>query len=142
MSNYYDWNDYYGSNEPHYPGGTKRSPGLETAALVLGITGLFTASCGMGIMLGALAVILGLLSKGGAETCGSKGRAGIILGVAAIIATAFSLALSFTVLMAQFGGWDGFVQQYEQLYNALESGDAAGFADFYNQFYNNMGLTP
>lgn len=114
----YGWNqrnEYQGYGyEPH-----KRSHGFETASLVLGILGLLGASCGVGIFLGALAMIFAHLSKGSADTLGSQGKAGFLLGITAIVATALTFVVSFVFVINQFGGIDGFMEQYQQLYDSL-----------------------
>lgn len=135
MDNYgWNKNEFYG----RMPGSDGRSPGFESASLILGIAALFTASCGVGIFLGSLAVIFGLLSKGGTMTLSSRAKAGIWLGVAGIVATAITYIVSFVIVIMQFGGIDGFVQQYEQLYRALESGNAADLAEVYNALYGGL----
>lgn len=139
--------DFYGNygNGPKASvppaGGAHRSHGFETAALICGITGLFAASCGVGIFLGALAILFGALSKGGTTTTGPQGKAGIVLGIAAIIATTVTLLIGLVVLLTQYGGIDGLMSQYQQFSDAMNSNDPAALAEFYNQLYGSMGLT-
>nr|WP_246096850.1 DUF4190 domain-containing protein [Streptomyces botrytidirepellens] len=74
------------------PGGTYLpNNGTGTAALVLGIVGLaFFASVVLGIILGVLAIIFGVLGRAkagrGEATNGGVALAGLILGVAAVVA--------------------------------------------------------
>lgn len=132
--NDYGWNGFE-PRDGNYRGGSGRSHSFETAALILGIIGLFAASCGMGIFFGALAILFGCLSKGGANQVGQQGRVGIWLGIAAMIATAMTLAFSFVFLITQFGGIDGFLERYRAVYDALNSGNTTDFAELYNILY-------
>lgn len=78
----------------------KRSSGMATAALVLGICGLVLSLCPYsGFIFGSLAIILGLLSRGGEMTMSSYGKIGVILGS---IAMAVS---TLVIIVAIVGGF-------------------------------------
>lgn len=134
MDNTNGWNT--NGNPPQEPLPAK-NPHFETASLIIGIVALFSASCGMGIFLGALAVIFGFLSKGGTYTMGPKGKAGVFLGVAAIIFTAITTIIGVVTLLTQFGGIEGFIAEYNRLYDALYSGDVN---DAYSILYGMSGV--
>lgn len=91
----------------------------------------------MGIFFGALAMIFGFLSKGGTFTTGPKGKAGIFLGAAAVLFTAITTIIGVITLLAQFGGIEGFLAEYNKLYNALSSGDVN---DVYSALYGMSGI--
>lgn len=110
---------------------------FESLSLILGIVGLFSASCGMGVFFGALAVIFGLLSRGGTHLYSAKGKAGIFLGTAAILFTAITTIIGIVTLVAQFGGIEGFLAEYSRLYDALSSGDVN---EVYSVLYGMSGV--
>ena len=88
---------------------------------------------------GALAVIFGLLSKGGADTLAPKGKAGTYIGIAAIIITGLIIVFSFVFMIRMFGGVDGFLAQYNDLYNAMQSNDPEELMEVYSQLYGGYG---
>lgn len=135
----YGWNQNSNNTEPVRRNQSGRSAAFETAALSLGILGLFTASCGVGIFFGALAVIFGLLSKGGADTMSPKGKAGTYIGIAAIIVTGLIFVFSFVIMIRMFGGIDGFLAQYNDLYNAMQSDDPEELMEVYSRFLGGYG---
>lgn len=110
---------YQGSYPPppmpygEYPGGPPAPRnGLGIAALVVGIVGLVSSvSVVGGILLGIVAVILGLLgrarAKRGEATNGGVALAGLIIGVLAIIAGLLSIAL-WVGLFNEVGAGDYF----------------------------------
>ena len=60
----------------------KRSTGLATASIALGIVSIVTFCCLYAALpCGALAIILGLLSRGGEMTFSTTGKIGIVLGI-------------------------------------------------------------
>lgn len=67
------------------------SNGMSTAALVLSIAGLLTMCCGGSVVLGSLAILFALLSRGTEPMNGQAKAAigisiaGVVLGIAAII---------------------------------------------------------
>ena len=135
----YNWNQNSDNTTPLRPNPTGRSAAFETASLSLGILGLFTASCGVGMFFGALAIIFGLLSKGGADTLAPKGKAGTYIGIAAIIITGLIIVFSFVFMIRMFGGIDGFIAKYHNLYFALQSNDPEKLLEAYSQLYGGYG---
>lgn len=135
-----NWNQTYDqTGQMRPPHRTGRSAAFETASLSLGILGLFTASCGVGIFFGALAIIFGLLSKGGADTMGPKGKAGTYIGIATIIVTGLIFVFSFVIMIRMFGGIDGFLAQYNDLYNVMQSDDPEELMEVYSRFLGGYG---
>lgn len=76
---------------PPYPGlpPPPADPSNAVAALVIGILALFTAPVGIGLILGAAAVLMGIIArrraKRGQGAHGGMALAGIMLGVLAIV---------------------------------------------------------
>ena len=128
------WNENGFRDQAPNPG---KNVHFESLSLILGIVGLFSASCGMGVFFGALAVIFGLLSKGGTHVCSAKGKAGIFLGIAAILFTAITTIIGVVSLLSQFGGIEGFLTEYNRLYDALSSGDVN---EVYGVLYGMSGV--
>ena len=73
-----------------------KSSALAITSLVLGIIGFFTAFIGVGILLGLIAIILGVVSL--AKHAGGKGMAiaGLILGALTFVAGGILLAITMT----------------------------------------------
>ena len=64
----------------------KRSTGLATASIALGIVSIVTFCCLYAALpCGALAIILGLLSRGGEMTFSTTGKIGIVLGIIGLV---------------------------------------------------------
>ena len=96
-----------------------RSSLMARAALICGI--LSIVSCMVfyiSIPLGAIAILLGLLSKGGANSVSSKAFGGMVCGISGIILTVFLYLISFTILMRSYGGFTRFYEQLETLEDA------------------------
>ncbi|MEU7166504.1 DUF4190 domain-containing protein [Streptomyces morookaense] len=100
----------YGYGQPAY-GTAWGAPGwqpaqrpdnaLGTAAMVLGIVGIvFSPTIVFGVILGVLAIVLGAIGRNKARTGlannGGQALAGLVLGSAALLATALMLALYIT----------------------------------------------
>lgn len=94
----------------------KRSSGLATASIVMGIIALATSCCiYSAIVAGALAIIFALLSKGGEMTMDGKGKAGLILGIAGLVLTIIIYAIAFTWMIHNYGSIDKFLDYYSQI---------------------------
>lgn len=87
------------------------------------------------IIFGSLAIILALLSRGGEMTTNSYAKAGLILGIIAIVFGILFLVYSLSVVMIQFGGFEGYMNYIEDLMEEI------GYpsSDSYN-WYQNMNL--
>ena len=75
------------------------SNGMSTAALVLSIAGLLTMCCGGSVVLGSLAILFALLSRG-TEPMNGQAKvaigisiAGVVLGIAAFVIGAAATVL-------------------------------------------------
>lgn len=122
MDNY----NYQQPDDNSYQNNTdKRSAGLATAALVLGIVSLVTIfSILTPYVCGSLAIILGLLSKGGETTVDGRGKAGIITGTIALC-----LITLILIILGAFGSEDNAVNSFEREFR-ME------FQNEYNQQYD------
>lgn len=73
----------------------KRSSGMAIAALVLGICGLVLSLCPYsGFIFGSLAIMLGLLSRGGEMSMSGQGTVGVILGSIAMVISTLVIILA------------------------------------------------
>ncbi|MCU6762654.1 Uncharacterised protein [uncultured Roseburia sp.] len=76
-------------------------------SLIFGILGLVTMCCiYSAVVFGALAILFGFLSKGGAKRACTQGYVGIALGAAAIIAAVLLTAFSFVSMIREYGSID------------------------------------
>lgn len=93
----------------------KRSDSLGTAAIVLGIIGVTTPYfVYTSLICGSLAIIFGLLSKGGELTTDTRGKIGIILGIISLILLTLVMIAAFSYLISEFGGWENLLDYYSE----------------------------
>lgn len=91
----------------------RRSDNLGTAAIVLGLIGVITPFfIYTSLICGSLAIIFGLLSKGGELTTDTKGKIGIILGIISLIFLTLIIIIAFCYVISQFGGWENLLDYY------------------------------
>lgn len=108
---YQEYNEFHDNQE-------KRNLKFGTAALVLGIIGLVTPYfIYTSLICGTLAIIFGLLSKGGERTVDKRGKTGIILGIISLVITIVILIGVFRYVFSSFGGMDGLMQYYNDYYD-------------------------
>ncbi len=94
----------------------KRSRSMATAALILGIVGLATGCCVYtSIVCGALAIILGLLSRGGEMTMSDRAKAGVGLGIASLVMGFLIILWALFTLLAEFGSFGNLMEYYYDL---------------------------
>lgn len=81
----------------------KRSSGMAVASLVLGICGIVTGLCPYtGFIFGSLALILGLLSRGGEMTMTGQAKTGVVLGSFGIALSALVMVISIPAALNTF----------------------------------------
>ena len=113
----------YQSDQNHpYPG--KRSAGMETASLVLGVLAILSCTClYVSIPCGALAIIFASLSRGGMMSYTSRAQLGMIFGILALVLTITIYTLTFLLMLHQYGSIEGILKAYSDLqgmdYNEL-----------------------
>ena len=119
-------------NQPYHPTPPRdlRSHSMETASLILGTISIITCSClYLSITCGALAIILGLLSRGREHKMGGKAQAGVVLGVLGLVFTIVIIVASFAFVLSYYGSFEAMLQaycemtgmDYNELYQALFS---------------------
>lgn len=113
----YNESDNYNTyNAPNISYTEKRSTSMAIASLVMAISGLVMGCCVYpAIIFGSLAIILALLSRGGEMTTNSYAKAGLILGILAIVSGILFLAYSIFTVYVQFGGFEGYMNYIEEL---------------------------
>ena len=110
-----------------------RSAGMAVASLIMGILGLVMSCCIYPpIIFGSLAIIFALLSRGGEMHMNSYAKAGLILGIIAIICGILFLIYSILTLLIQFGGIEGYLQYIEDLLQDMGYPDSSSPYDFYD----------
>lgn len=110
-----------------------RSAGMAVASLIMGILGLVMSCCIYPpIIFGSLAIIFALLSRGGEMHMNSYAKAGLILGIIAIICGILFLIYSILTLLIQFGGIEGYLQYIEDLMQDMGYPDSSSPYDFYD----------
>lgn len=84
----------------------------ETIAMVLGIASLVMCSClYISIPVGAMAIILALLSRGKKMELGSKAKLAIILGIIGVVATIIFYAFAFYVAIQEYGSLEALLRE-------------------------------
>ena len=93
----------------------KRSQSFATAGFVLGlITALTPYFVFTSLICGPLAIIFGLLSKGGEMTMDTKGKVAVILGIIGLVLTVLIMLVAFrVVILDEFGGFENFLKYYQ-----------------------------
>ena len=93
----------------------KRSQSFATAGFVLGLIAALTPYFVFtSLICGPLAIIFGLLSKGGEMTMDTKGKVAVILGIIGLVLTVLiMLVASRVVILDEFGGFENFLKYYQ-----------------------------
>ncbi len=101
---------------PNPPYQDKRSHGLATASLVMGILSLATCCCiYSAVVFGALSIIFALLSKGGEVTMDGMGKTGLILGISGLAITIVLYIIMFLYAINFYGGFDEMMRYSNEL---------------------------
>ena len=126
---YYNQQPYNQQYSPKPPG-DRHSRSMETASFVLGLISFAACSClYISIASGALAILLGLLSKGGEHTTSNKALAGIILGILGLVFTVVIYAASFAIAISTYGSIEGILKAYCEMYGI-------DYTEFYNSLFS------
>ena len=93
----------------------KRSQSFATAGFVLGLIAALTPYFVFtSLICGPLAIIFGLLSKGGEMTMDTKGKVAVILGIISLVLTVLIMLVAFrVVILDEFGGFENFLKYYQ-----------------------------
>ena len=101
---------------PNGPYQSRRSAGMETASLVLGVMAVLSCTClYFSIPCGALAIIFASLSRGGMMSYTSRAQLGMIFGILALVLTIAMCTLAFLLMLHQYGSIDGILKAYSEL---------------------------
>ncbi len=93
----------------------KRSQSFATAGFVLGLIAALTPYFVFtSLICGPLAIIFGLLSKGGEMTMDTKGKVAVSLGIIGLVLTVLIMLVAFrVVILDEFGGFENFLKYYQ-----------------------------
>ena len=93
----------------------KRSQSFATAGFVLGLIAALTPYFVFtSLICGPLAIIFGLLSKGGEMTMDTKGKVDVILGIIGLVLTVLIMLVAVrVVILDEFGGFENFLKYYQ-----------------------------
>lgn len=109
----------FNSYEPQqfrpYP--TKPVNFFETASWVLAIAAVLSCTCFYGsYILGALAIVFALLSRGGQMKMSPKAKLGLILGIFAIILTTVVTIGAIYIAIEEYGSIENILREYCNMY--------------------------
>ena len=109
---------YYQQNNPYQqPVQDKRSASMTTAATNLGVISVTTCTClYVSVACGGLAILLALLSKGGELTMSKSARLALYLGVAGLVITAITYAVTLYAIIGEYGSLEEYLRIYLQDY--------------------------
>lgn len=108
----------FGYGSPQFqPRNIKRSNFFETASMVLAIGALVCCTCFYGAyIMGAMAILFALLSRGGQMKMSTKARLGLILGIIAIILTTVVTIGAFYIAIEEYGSIENLLRDYCNMY--------------------------
>ena len=127
MDDRYEFNQYAGRRP-------KRTPGEAMAgnALILSIVALISVCCIYpGLICGAIAIMLGLLSRGQSKKALPAGRMAIMLGSAAIALAVAVTVMDFVYVISTYGSIEAFMESYTATLNELTGG---AYSDLYGAY--------
>ena len=109
----------------------KRSAGMAVTSMVLGIIGVVLGFCVYpGFIFGSLAIILGVLSRGGEMTMNGYAKAGTILGTIAIVFSMLMFLFYFATVLNEFGGFEGYMDYIME----MNDNSYSNYYDLYDTF--------
>jgi len=132
MDNYNpnDFNPY--ENPEHTPNSNRNNPPhwnrqgvralapvnyFEIAAWACGVGAIFSSLSVYGpFVLGSLAILFALLSRGGQMTMSKKARQGLILGIAGMILTVIIFVAAWQFALNEYGSIEGVVRAFCEMY--------------------------
>lgn len=119
--------DNQGTGRPSVPP-SDRLASLSMWCALFGIITFYTPP--LALCLGSVAIILGLLSRGGHSRPNRRGRRGIHLGIACILLTAAVSAATLIYTFHQYGSLENFYKQYQkQIEKVLDSNQTSEGAE-------------
>ena len=110
--------DNFNSYEPQFQY-QKRIPLnlFETASWVLAIAAVLSCTCFYGsYILGALAIVFALLSRGGQMKMSPRAKLGLILAIFSIILTTVVTIGSVYIALEEYGSFENILREYCNMY--------------------------
>ena len=90
---------------------------FETASWILAIAAVLSCTCFYGsYILGALAIVFALLSRGGQMKMSPRAKLGLILGIFAIILTTVVTVGAVYIAMEEYGSIENLLREYCNMY--------------------------
>ncbi len=90
---------------------------FEAASIVCAIGAIVSCTCFYGAyILGALAILFALLSRGGQMKMSSKAKFGLILGIIAIVFTTVVTIGSYFIAIEEYGSIENALREYCNMY--------------------------
>ena len=107
---------------------------FETAAWAVGIASVLSCLTFYGAyILGSLAILFALLSRGGQMQMSTKAKRGMLLGIAAILLTTIIFTVSFIIALDQFGSIEGILREFCNMYGY-------DFEEMFGELFREGGL--
>ena len=110
--------DNFNTNEPPFQYQPYRPLNLfETASWVLAIAAVLSCTCFYGsYILGALAIVFALLSRGGQMKMSPRAKLGLVLAIFAIILTTVVTIGSVYIAIEEYGSIENILREYCNMY--------------------------
>jgi len=90
---------------------------FEAASWVLAIAAILSCTCFYGsYILGALAIVFALLSRGGQMKMSPRAKLGLILGIFAIILTTVVTIGAVSIALEEYGSFENILREYCNMY--------------------------
>ena len=130
MEERYDYNRNQRENRPRPTSGES----MAGSAMILGVVAIMGVCCVYpGMICGALAIILALLSRGQNKRPVASGRIAMALGSVAIAITVVIIVVNVIYILSNFGSFDAFMESYRATLDELTGGA-------YSEMYGSYGF--
>ena len=130
MEERYDYNRSLRENRPRPTSGES----MAGSAMILGVVAIMGVCCVYpGMICGALAIILALLSRGQNKRPVASGRIAMVLGSVAIAITVVIIVTNVIYILSNYGSFDAFMESYRATLDELTGGA-------YSEMYGSYGF--
>ena len=114
----------------HIPQPTSPGSGFELSALIFGFLSILSCSIlYVSVILGALAILFALLSRGGKQKLSPRAKLGLILGIIGMVLTVLLSVYAFYLAFTQYGSIENLLREYCQMLGF-------DFEELYGNFFN------
>jgi len=97
------------------------NPTMANWSNTLGIIALATSPCILpSLIVGPIAIILGLLSRGGQDNLPPRAKMGVILGAVGLVAGIGIFAYEYYSLIQMYGSMEGIMEEYIRILNSYQ----------------------